>query len=367
MNTANPFSKSKMKYVSVLALLTFGVLASSIPQQAPVLASSNAQQAPVMTATEAMIPMRDGVKLYTQVYVPAQTTEKLPFLLVRTPYGAGPLNPARMAAALPELTAEGFIIVSQDIRGRFKSEGDFVMLRQPRDPKDKKAIDESTDTYDTIEYLLHKVPNNNGRVGMAGTSYGAWLSVMGMLDPHPTMKAVVQQASPADMWIGDDFHHNGAFRLSYGFEYAYMMESGKEIADVTKVGDKLDAYEWYLKLGPLANVDQKYFQGKIPTWTNFINEPDYTAFWKRQAFLPWLNRVTVPTLNVAGWWDQEDFYGPIKIYELLERHDTAKQNFLVVGPWNHGGWSRGDGSKLGRINFGSPTAAYYRKNILAPF
>jgi putative CocE/NonD family hydrolase len=318
------------------------------------------------TRTEAMIPMRDGVRLYTTIDAPT-STQPLPILLLRTPYGLGAATPEQIATLLTELSSDGYIIVRQDIRGRFKSEGEFVMLRQPRDPKDKKAIDESTDTYDTIEYLLSKVPNNNGRVGMAGTSYGAWLSVMGMLDPHPALKAVVQQASPADMWIGDDFHHNGAFRLSYGFEYAYMMESSKEVSDVTKIIDKLDAYEWYLKLGPLANADQKYFQGRIPTWTNFINEPDYTAFWKRQAFAPWLNRVTVPTLNVAGWWDQEDFYGPIKIYELLERHDTAKQNFLVVGPWNHGGWSRGEGSKLGRIDFGSPTAAYYRRNILAPF
>jgi uncharacterized protein len=319
------------------------------------------------TRTEAMIPMRDGVRLYTTIDAPARATESLPILLLRTPYGLGTTTAEQLATALTELSSEGYIFVRQDIRGRFKSEGEFVMLRQPRDPKDKNAIDESTDTYDTIAYLLTKVPKNNGRVGMAGTSYGAWLSVMGMLDPHPALKAVVQQASPADMWLGDDFHHNGAFRLSYGFEYSYMMESSKEISDVTKVVDKLDAYEWYLNLGPLSNADKKYFTGKLPTWVSFVNEPDYSAFWKRQGFAPWLNRVTVPMMNVAGWWDQEDFYGPIKIYELLERHDTAKQNFLVVGPWNHGGWSRGEGSKLGRIDFGSPTAAYYRANILAPF
>ena len=328
----------------------------------------NAQnEQPLFTRTDAMIPMRDGVRLNTRIYAPTRTNEQFPLLLLRTPYGIGDSTPAQIAAALPELTAEGFIIVQQDIRGRFKSEGEFVMLRQPRDPKDTKAIDESTDTFDTIEWLLKNTPNNNGRVGMAGTSYGAWLSVMGMLDPHPALKAVVQQASPADMWIGDDFHHNGAFRLSYGLEYGYMMESSKEIADVSKLVDRYDAYEWYLDLGPLANVNAKYFHDKIPSWRDFVNRPDYDAFWKRQAFAPWLNRVTVPTLNVAGWWDQEDFYGPIKIYELLEQHDTSKQNFLVVGPWNHGGWSRGEGRKLGRIDFGSATAAYYRRNILAPF
>ncbi|HSE32442.1 MAG TPA: CocE/NonD family hydrolase [Pyrinomonadaceae bacterium] len=319
------------------------------------------------TRADAMIPMRDGIKLNTHIYTPARANEQFPILLLRTPYGIGNATPAQIAASLPELTAEGFIIVQQDIRGRFKSEGQFVMLRQPRDPKDKNAIDESTDTYDSIEWLLKNVSNNNGRVGIAGTSYGAWLSVMAMLDPHPALKAVVQQASPADMWIGDDFHHNGAFRLSYGFEYAYMMESSKEITDVSKIIDTFDAYEWYLKLGSLANVETKYFNGKIPSWRDFATRPDYDDFWKRQAFAPWLNRVTVPTLNVAGWWDQEDFYGPIKIYELLERHDAAKQNFLVVGPWNHGGWSRGEGRKLGRIDFGSATAEHYRRNILTPF
>ena len=312
-----------------------------------------------------MIPMRDGVKLYTQIYTPTQTTEPVPILLLRTPYGIGNLSSEQLVAALGELT--DYVIVRQDIRGRFKSEGQFVMLRQPRDPADKKAIDEGTDTYDTIEWLLANVSNNNRRVGMVGTSYGAWLSVMGMLDPHPALKAIVQQASPADMWIGDDFHHNGAFRLSYGLEYAYMMESSKEITDPTKIVDRFDAYEWYLELGPLSNANEKYFKGALPSWNDFVNHPDYDAFWKRQGFEPWLTRVTVPTLNVAGWWDQEDFYGPIKIYELLERHDTAKQNFLVVGPWNHGGWSRGDGRKLGPVDFGSATAEHYRKNILAPF
>lgn len=324
------------------------------------------QPASSFVRTEAMIPMRDGVKLYTQIYAPASAGERLPVLFLRTPYGIGDASPEQLARALPELWADGYVVVRQDIRGRFKSEGQFVMLRQPRDPKDKQAIDESTDAYDTIEWLLKNTPNN-GRVGMAGTSYGAWLSVMGMLDPHPALQAVVPAASPADMWIGDDFHHNGAFRLSYGFEFTYMMESSKEMSDPSRIIDKYDTYEWYLDLGALSNVDAKYFGGKLPTWNDFVNHPDYDAFWKRQGFAPWLNRVTVPTLNVAGWWDQEDFYGPIKIYELLERHDSANKNFLVVGPWNHGGWSNGEGRKLGRIDFGSATSQHYRQNILARF
>jgi uncharacterized protein len=322
---------------------------------------------PALTASDTMIAMRDGQRLYTQVYAPQAASGALPILLLRTPYGTGDLNAARIAASLPELTREGFIVAVQDIRGRFRSEGNFVMLRQPRDRTDATAIDESTDTYDTIEWLLANVPGNNGRVGIAGTSYGAWLAIMGMLDPHPALKAVVPQASPADMWIGDDFHHNGAFRLSYGLEYVYRMESSKEFASPAAIIDTYDTYEWYLKLGPLTNVDARYFHGKFPTWNDFVDHPDYDAFWQRQAFAPWLTRVTVPTLNVAGWWDQEDFYGPLKIYELLEQHDSSRQNFLVVGPWNHGGWSRGDGQKLGRVDFGSATASYYRQHVLTPF
>lgn len=332
------------------------------------LTLSGAQSAPdgPFTRIEAMIPMRDGMRLYTLIYAPTQAAEPLPILLLRTPYGIGRVGADYLARALPDLTADGYIFVFQDIRGRFRSEGEFVMLRQPRDAARGETIDESTDTFDTIEWLLENVPNNNGRVGMAGTSYGGWLTVMGMLDPHPALKAIVPQGSPADMWIGDDFHHNGAFRLSYGFEYAYRMESSKEVADVSQVINRYDAYEWYLELGPLSNVNAKLVHGRLPTWNDFVNHPDYDAFWQRQAFAPWLKRVTVPTLNVAGWWDQEDFYGPLKIYELLERHDSQNMNFLVVGPWNHGGWS-GEGRTLGPLDFGSATAEYYRRNVRAPF
>jgi putative CocE/NonD family hydrolase len=329
-----------------------------------------------LTRTEQMIPMRDGVRLYTQIYRPrlgqgsgeaGSADAALPIVFQRTPYGVGQNTAAGVATALADLPADGYIIVLQDIRGRFKSEGQFVMLRQPRDRKDPNAIDESTDTYDTIDWLLKNVAGHNGRVGMVGTSYPAWLAVMGALDPHPALKAIVPMASPADMWIGDDFHHNGAFRLSYGLEYAYMMESSKEITPPAKLIDRYDTYDWYLELGPLSNANRRYFRESLPTWNDFVRHPDYDAFWKRQAFAPWLDRVTVPTLNVAGWWDQEDFYGPIKIYELLERHDTRGENFLVVGPWNHGGWSRGAGRTLGRIDFGSDTAAHYRRNIMATF
>jgi putative CocE/NonD family hydrolase len=263
------------------------------------------------------------------------------------------------------LVDEGYIFVFQDIRGRFKSEGQFVMGRPPRDRNDPKAIDESTDTSDTIAWLLTKVPNHNGRVGMLGISYGGWLTVMAMLDPHPALKAVSPQASPADQFLGDDFHHNGAFRLSYGFEYVALMETTK--GSTPFKFDRKDTFEWYLRLGSLGNVNAKYFHGKMPTWNDFASHPNYDEFWQKLAFAPYLNRVTVPALHVAGWWDQEDYYGALKIYELLKKHDTNKQNRLVIGPWNHGGWARGDGASLGKIPFDSATGKHFRGKIQAPW
>lgn len=315
--------------------------------------------------TDVMIPMRDGVRLHTIIYSSKSQSEPLPFMFRRTPYGIdGPPAPL-FGGYYKELAEDGYIFVLQDIRGRFKSEGQFVMQRPLRDKKDAKAIDESTDTYDTIDWLLKNVPNNNGRVGMLGISYDGWTTVMGMLDPHPALKAVSPQASPADMFLGDDFHHNGAFRLSYGFEYATMMETSKESEQFQF--DRYDTYEWYLNLGALANVDGKYLHGKIPTWNDFVEHPNYDAFWQRQAFPRQTPEVKVPTLNVAGWWDQEDFYGPLRIYRTLEKNDPRHLNFLVAGPWNHGGWGRGEGKKLGNIDFGTETSLYFRQKLQAPF
>jgi len=255
-----------------------------------------------------MIGMRDGVKLYTTVFAPKDVKGPLPFILMRTPYGIDARGPGALQGYFKEMADEGYLFAFQDIRGRFKSEGKFVMSRTPRDKQDGKAIDEGTDTHDTIDWLLKNVPDNNGRVGMLGISYPGWLTVMGMLEPHPALRAVSPQASPADMFLGDDFHHNGAFRLSYGFEYVAMMETNK--LNTSFKFDRHDTFEWYLKLGALSNVNPKYFQGKMPTWNDFVAHPNYDDFWQKQAFAPYLNKVTVPTLNVAGWFDQEDFTGP---------------------------------------------------------
>jgi putative CocE/NonD family hydrolase len=315
--------------------------------------------------TEALVPMRDGVRLHTAVYTPRDVKGPLPFIYMRTPYGIAEFPARAFRSYFKELAEENYHFVFQDIRGRHKSEGKFIMSRPPRDPRDPKAIDESTDTHDTIDWLLKKVPNHNGKVGMLGISYPGWLTVMALLEPHPALAAVSPQASPADQFLGDDFHHNGAFRLSYGFEYVAMMETSKE--NVFFKFDRHDTYEWYLRLGALSNADRLYFKGKMPTWNDFVAHPNYDSFWKHQAFDPHLKRVTVPTLNVAGWFDQEDFYGPLRIYELLEKHDRKNQNFLVVGPWNHGGWAAGTGDRLGKIRFSEATGAYFRGQVQAPW
>jgi putative CocE/NonD family hydrolase len=319
----------------------------------------------LFTKTEAMIPMRDGVKLHTEILAPKKSRQPLPFIFTRTPYGITDEkgHNGYFEGLFKELINEGYIFVFQDIRGRYQSEGQFVMFRPPRGRNE--TIDEGTDTYDTIEWLLKNVANNNGRVGILGVSYGGWLTTMAILEPHPALKAASEQASPADQFLGDDFHHNGAFRLSYGVEYAAMMETSK--TNFRFSFDVRDTFEWYLRLGALSNVNEEYLHGKIPTWNDFVQHPNYDEFWQRQAVPPYLVKPTVPNLNVAGWWDQEDFYGPVKIYETFEKKDTQHLNYLVSGPWNHGGWSRGAGGSLGKIDFGSDTATYFREKIQAPW
>src|SRR5229473_3114520 len=284
--------------------------------------------------TEVMIAARDGVKLHTEVYAPKDAKEGLPIVLERTPYGMNDDEKgfSRKLGRYAEMIPDDYIFVFQDIRGRYGSEGTFVMQRPVRDAKNPKAIDEGTDTYDTIEWLVKNVPRNNGRVGLLGISYGGWLTVMGMLEPHPALKAVSEQASPADMFLGDAFHHNGALRLV-----------------------------------ALSNANKKYIHGTLPTWNDFVAHPNYDAFWKQQAMPFILKRPKVPNLNVAGWWDQEDFYGPMKIYEILEKDDPDHLNYLAAGPWNHGGWGGGRGASLGAIPFGSDTALYFRQKIEAPW
>lgn len=337
-------------------------LAISLCAQAPAAAKAEDK---IFTRTEFMVPMRDGVRLQTAVFVPKSQSGPLPILLSRTPYGV-PADESPVATQNnASLIKDGYIIVFQNIRGRFKSEGTFVMQRPPRDRKIANSIDEATDAYDTIDWLL-KNTNNNGRVGMLGTSYSAWLVMMALSEPHPALKAVIEAATPADMFLGDDFHHYGAFRLAYGFEYSAYLEAEKNENYHFDFG-KYDTYDFYLHdLGPLSNANPRFFHGKLPTWNNFVAHPDRDAFWKAQAMENVIRSTTVPVIHVAGWWDQEDFYGPQKSYELLEANDTQHLNYFVAGPWNHGGWS-GTGASLGPIAFDSETSNHYRENIMVPW
>lgn len=313
--------------------------------------------------TEMMIPMRDGVKLFTVILAPETQTGDLPIYMERTPYGVAGWNSAPLNGTKPELVADGYIFVFQDIRGRTDSEGVFEMLRPPRDKRDPKSVDESTDTYDTIEYLLKNVPKNNGRVGIAGISYPGWLAAVALVDPHPALKASSPQAPVTDLWMGDDFLHNGAFRLTYAHHWAVPLEMAKKGGSV-KI-DSPDLYDWYLKAKKLPEL-AKELSALSHSWKAFLEHPTWDSYWKAKATNLYVTDTTVPTLVVGGWWDQEDLYGPLALYKALEKNDRDDQVNLVMGPWNHGGWG-GRGRQLGAIDFGSDTGRHFRAAIQAPF
>ena len=280
----------------------------------------------------AMVAMRDGVRLHTVIWRPVDQQGPLPILLERTPYDAEGMC-RNVVDGAGTLARARYVFVCQDLRGKYGSEGTFSMIRPTRNPADAKAIDETTDAWDAVDWLVKNLPNTNGRVGMRGISYGGWTTMMALLDPHPALKAASPQASPDDMFQGDDFFHNGAFRLSYGFEYVAAVD-GQRFTPFDF--DRLDTYEWFLRLGGLANVDARYFHRAKPAWTDFTSHHTFDGYWKARKVVRHLTKVTVPTLTVAGWWDQEDFYGPMTIYEKMESLDTKGLNYLVVGPWNHG-------------------------------
>ncbi|WP_133994130.1 CocE/NonD family hydrolase [Dinghuibacter silviterrae] len=315
------------------------------------------------TWREIMIPMRDGVKLHTIVYTPKKQTEKLPFVLIRTPYGVGTGYAPDKNDYIKDMAADGYIFIAQDIRGRYKSEGGFEMTRPSRNKKDPQSIDEASDTYDTIDWLLKNIPGNNGNAGILGISYDGWLAIIAAADPHPALKAVSEQATPYDMFTNDDFHHNGAFRLSYGFEYAVLTEAAK--TDSLYNFGEYDTYDWYLRLGPLSNINKKYAHGSLPTWNNFMIHPNYDDYWHAESLRYRLDYPKVPIQHVGGWWDEEDMVGPQEAYAQLEKKDTSHRNFLVIGPWLHGQWGGDEANNLAAIKFGQPTGTYFRQEIQA--
>ncbi|HEY8558980.1 MAG TPA: CocE/NonD family hydrolase [Pyrinomonadaceae bacterium] len=315
------------------------------------------------TRTEAMIPMRDGTKLFTVIFAPENQTEPLPVLMNRTPYGVRGWTSNAVNGAHRELVRDGYIFVFQDIRGRGDSEGVFEMMRPLRDKRDSKSTDESTDTYDTIEYLVKNVPKNNNRVGIYGVSYDGWLAAVALVDPHPALKASSPQAPVTDLWMGDDFFHHGAFRQTYAHEWAVPLESAKSGGRVSF--DKPDMYDWYFDLKKLPALAAD-LSARSHSWKAFLEHPEYDEYWQKRAAQLYLKETSVPTMVVGGWWDQEDLFGPLATYRALEKTDRDDQVFLVMGPWNHGGWG-GRGRRLGAIDFGSDTGVYYRAEIQAPF
>lgn len=325
------------------------------------------------TKTEHRIPMRDGAKLFTSVYAPKDRSRPYPILMLRTPYSVKPygekafpkkLGPSRLFAK------EKYIFVYQDVRGRFMSEGEFRNMTPHIDSTGAFATNESTDTFDTIEWLLTNVPNHNGNVGMWGISYPGFYAAAGMIDAHPALKAVSPQAPIAD-WFYDDFHHHGAFFLPHAFNFFAVF--GTPRPELTKEwGERFDqgtpdGYAFFLNLGPLTNVNERHFKNEIAFWNKASKHPNYDSFWSKRNILPHLNKVSPAVMTVGGWFDAEDLYGPLKIYRSVERRNPDGFNILVMGPWAHGGWARMDGDRLGAIRFGSMTSRFYQEKIELPF
>jgi putative CocE/NonD family hydrolase len=312
---------------------------------------------------EVMIPSRDGIKLHAVILRPKDQKGPLPFLMERTPYGVDGNDSDSLNSRYTELARSGYIFVFEDIRGRFKSEGQFVMCRPLEDHRNPKAIDESTDTYDTVAWLVKNVPNNNGRVGVAGISYPGFLATEAGIDPHPAVKAISPQAPMIDVWLGDDFFHNGAFRETYGYDYVIGMESSKENS-FGKLDE--DAYDYFLKAGSFDAAGKLAKASQLPTFQGFLEHPSYDAYWQARGVAHTLTALKVPTLDVGGYWDQEDMYGPQEEYKTLEPLDKTGMNFLVLGPWRHGGWG-GTTRHLGDVDFVHVTTDEFRELLEAPF
>ncbi len=309
--------------------------------------------------------MRDGIHLQTVILTPVDQHGPLPILLERTPYGVPSKAPASISPRMKELARDGYIFVIQDLRGRFKSEGKFL-LSSAVDLANPKATNETTDAYDTIDWLVKNVPQNNGRVGIYGVSYDGLTAALTLLHPHPALKAISEQASPADQWMNDDFHRNGALRLSYSFEYAVMEQADKN-ANTHFAFDTYDTYDWYLKLGPLSNINAMYLHNSIPAWNDTVEHPNYDEYWHREAWVNQLHSSPVPNLNVAGFWDQEDPWGPWQIFRNSDKDGASGENLMVAGPWFHGEWQTEKGDKIGEIPLGHDTSREFREQIEAPF
>ncbi|MBL8193858.1 MAG: CocE/NonD family hydrolase [Blastocatellia bacterium] len=363
----------KYKFLRILILtllLLFLVDSVQIPK-----AQSNFEIRANYTKMETSIPMRDGTKLFTAIYLPKETSKKYPIMLLRTPYSVAPYGTDAFRTSLgpnEEFAKEGYIFVYQDVRGKYLSEGEFINMRPHQQKKDSpNAIDESTDTYDTIEWLLKNIPNHNERVGMWGISYPGFYTSAGSIDSHPALKAVSPQAPIGDWFKGDDFHHNGVFFLPHAFNFLSSFglprptpttESPKRFEHGTP-----DGYKFFLEMGSLKNANEKHLNNKVAFWDEVMQHGNYDEFWQSRNLLPNLRNIKAAVMTVGGWFDAENLYGALNTYKFIEEQNPNITNTLVMGPWVHGGWSRFDGDTLKHLNFASKTSLFYRENIELPF
>jgi putative CocE/NonD family hydrolase len=327
------------------------------------------------TKYEYRIPMRDGKKLFTSVYAPKDLSQTYPILLTRTPYSCAPYGIDQYRGDLGPsslFTKAGYIFVSQDVRGRWMSEGEYVNMRPQKTTKEgPQDIDESTDTYDSIDWLVKHLPNNNGKVGLWGISYPGFYTAAGMIDAHPALKAASPQAPINDWFAGDDFHHNGALFLPHFFNFISVF--GKPRPEPTKKGpsgfshDTEDGYEFFLNMGPLPNANMKYLKDDIAFWNDVMKHPNYDEYWKARNLRPHLKKIKPAVMTVGGWFDAENLFGALETYKNVEKNSPGATNILVMGPWFHGGWHRSDGESLGNVSFNAKTGIFYREQIEFPF
>jgi hypothetical protein len=329
------------------------------------------------TKYEFDIPMRDGKHLFTQVFVPKDSSKTYPFLLNRTPYSVSPYgvdNYPKSLGPSEQFARGGYIFVRQDVRGRYLSEGAFVEMTPSSQGKgvEGKGVDESTDTYDTIDWLLKNVPGNNGKAGIYGISYPGFFSIASVLDAHPALVAASPQAPMMDLFLGDDAYHNGAFMLSANFGFYTFFKVREEPARPRKGEEQFqfgtsDGYDFYLRMGSLANGDEKYLHRKNHYWTDQVEHSTYDRWWKDRAVAPHIRTITPAMLTVGGWFDAEDLQGPLRLFRTIREKSPNTANHIVMGPWVHGGWARSEGNKLGDVSFNANTAEFFRDNIQFPF
>jgi putative CocE/NonD family hydrolase len=326
------------------------------------------------TKYEYRIPMRDGKKLFTAVYAPKDQSKKYPILLLRTPYNVKPYGVDQYKPDLgpsPLFGKAGYIFAYQDVRGRWMSEGEFVNMRPFNPAKEKTDFDESSDTYDTIDWLVKHVAHHNGRVGQWGISYPGFYTAAGMIDAHPALKASSPQAPVTDWFIGDDWHHNGALFLPHMFNF--LSTFGRPRTGPTKKFDHKfdhetpDGYDFFLRLGPLDNANARYFKDDVAFWSEAMKHGTYDDFWKARNLRQHLNNIRPAVMTVGGWFDAENLFGALETYKKVEETSQGPANVLVMGPWLHGGWSGGDGASLGDVRFNSKTSEFYREQIELPF